>query len=70
MICVYVCLAHICLGVHEHYHLLLVYLFAAPEVDIANDKSTWISQELSKSDRPELTSAGKVVSGGQWALNL
>jgi len=44
---------------------LLVWLFAAPEVDVVNDKSTWISQELSKSDRPELTSAGKIVSGGQ-----
>ena len=53
-----------------HCYLLLVYLFAAPEVEIANDKSTWISQELSKSDRPELTSAGKVVSGGECGLNL
>lgn len=43
---------------------LFVCLFTAPEVDIVNDKSTWISQELSKSDRPELTSAGKVISGG------
>lgn len=38
---------------------------SAPEVNMVNDKSTWISQELSKSDRPELTSAGKVISGGR-----
>lgn len=38
---------------------------SVPEVDIVNDKSTWISQELSKSDRPELSSAGKVISGGR-----
>ena len=50
--------------------LQFVCLFAAPEVSIGNDKSEWISQELSKSDRPELTSAGKVVSGGQRVLNL
>ncbi|XP_065909118.1 probable electron transfer flavoprotein subunit alpha, mitochondrial [Dysidea avara] len=37
----------------------------APKVDVVNDKSSWVSQELSKSDRPELTSAGKVVSGGR-----
>lgn len=27
--------------------------------------STWVSDEVAKSDRPELTSAGKVVSGGR-----
>lgn len=42
----------------------LLMIFTVPEVDIVNDKSTWISQELSKSDRPELSSAGKVISGG------
>ena len=63
-VCVHVCLTHITFGICDTMQYI-VNLFAAPEVDIVNDKSTWISQELSKSDRPELTSAGKVVSGGQ-----
>lgn len=63
-VCVWLaCLAHIYHGTCDVMQFI-VNLFAAPEVAIANDKSTWISQELSKSDRPELTSAGKVVSGG------
>jgi len=45
-------------------HLLYQLSFSAPKIDVVNDKSSWVSQELSKSDRPELTSAGKVVSGG------
>ncbi|XP_054706585.1 electron transfer flavoprotein subunit alpha, mitochondrial-like [Uloborus diversus] len=35
----------------------------APSCDIKNDVSSWVSQELSKSERPELTSAKRVVSG-------
>lgn len=30
----------------------------------AQDKATWVSQELTKSDRPQLTTASKVVSIG------
>lgn len=45
-------------------------MFAGPEVAIVNDKSSWVSQELSKSDRPELASAGKVISGGQCDLRF
>ncbi|XP_054707391.1 electron transfer flavoprotein subunit alpha, mitochondrial-like [Uloborus diversus] len=37
----------------------------APSCDIKNDVSSWVSQELSKSERPELTSAKRVVSGGR-----
>ncbi|KFM75829.1 Electron transfer flavoprotein subunit alpha, mitochondrial, partial [Stegodyphus mimosarum] len=37
----------------------------APACEIKNDLSTWCSQELSKSERPELTSAKRVISGGR-----
>lgn len=36
---------------------------------VANDLSSWVSQELSKSDRPELTSAKAVISGGRGMKN-
>ncbi|XP_061709128.1 electron transfer flavoprotein subunit alpha, mitochondrial [Cydia pomonella] len=37
----------------------------APEGDYKTDLVQWVSQELSKSDRPELTSAKNIVSGGR-----
>jgi len=33
--------------------------------DVSNDKSEWVGQELTKSDRPELASASIVVAGGR-----
>nr|CAB3243856.1 electron transfer flavoprotein subunit alpha, mitochondrial [Phallusia mammillata] len=40
----------------------------APETE-ANSLSAWLSQELSKSDRPELTAARVVISGGRGMKN-
>lgn len=37
----------------------------APSGNYATDLTTFVSQELSKSDRPELTSAKVVISGGK-----
>ena len=36
----------------------------APSIDPANTMSEWVGQELSKSDRPDLTAARVVISGG------
>lgn len=40
----------------------------APEGDYKTDLSEFVSQELTKSDRPELTSAGIIISGGNFFL--
>lgn len=37
----------------------------APDCEIKNDVTQWCGQELSKSERPELTSAKRVISGGR-----
>lgn len=36
----------------------------APEGDYKSDLVEFVSQELTKSDRPELTSAKNIISGG------
>ena len=41
-------------------------LLSAPAVTGSNNISEWVSQEMVKSDRPELTGAKVVISGGQF----
>ncbi|XP_076443654.1 electron transfer flavoprotein subunit alpha, mitochondrial-like [Babylonia areolata] len=41
----------------------------APTEDVSNDKSSFLGQELSKSDRPDLSSASIVISGGRGMKN-
>ena len=41
----------------------------AADSPAASDKVSWVGQELTKSDRPELTSASIVVSGGRGMQN-
>lgn len=38
---------------------------SAPEANTSNELSSWEGQDLSKSDRPELSSARIVISGGE-----
>lgn len=38
----------------------------APEGDYKSDLVEFVKQELAKSDRPELTSAKNIVSGGKF----
>lgn len=42
-----------------------IFLCLAPEADISTDISEFVSQELSKSERPELGAANIVISGGR-----
>ena len=46
----------------------LLFVFPAPAVDVSNDKSEFVKQELSKSDRPDLASARIVISGGSICI--
>lgn len=47
----------------------MAFLLIAVGTDPSNDLSEWLGQELSKSDRPELTAANAVVSGGTHATS-
>lgn len=38
----------------------------APDFKVNGELSKYVGQELTKSDRPELTSAGVIISGGEW----
>lgn len=38
---------------------------AAPAADLSNKNSEFVGQELTKSERPELSGAGRVISGGR-----
>lgn len=44
---------------------LLLHFLTAPVAETSNDLSSWVGEELNVSDRPELTSAKVVVSGGK-----
>ena len=44
---------------------LLLHFLIAPAAETSNDLSSWVGEELNVSDRPELTSAKVVVSGGK-----
>ena len=48
-----------------HKNITIFICILAPDADTSNPYSEFLNQELSKSDRPEITSAGVVISGGK-----
>jgi electron transfer flavoprotein alpha subunit len=44
-------------------------MYSAPAGDTSVNMSQWIGQSLSESERPELTSAKRVISGGRGMKN-
>ena len=49
---------------------MLIFMFATTvKAQVSNSLSEWLSQELSRSDRPELTAANVVVSGGEMHVH-
>ena len=44
---------------------IIVLSISAPSVDIKNTLSEFVGQEIHKSDRPDLSSANIVISGGK-----
>ena len=44
---------------------IIILSISAPSVDIKNTLSEFVGQEIHKSDRPDLSSANIVISGGK-----
>ena len=47
-----------------NFVLCIILCLTAPAAETSNNLSSWVGEELNVSDRPELTSAKVVVSGG------